>query len=275
MADTKKNIVEETNKQQDAINKVNFFDGNNPYQREGFQLPPSISADSNGLPYNKIKNNRTPYRIKRNIVTWFVPDFGVVKMYVNPQGITYSHKKIINPTLTKGGYTLQYWGEALTELSINGTTGSSGIEGINVLYEIYRAEQYAMDTTGLLTSAMNSASNPLNNIIGGFAGGKIESLVSSYGGVLGPDSPNNSLLSSNLNSLAKSAFSVEMYYSGWVYRGFFTSMTINEKADNFLFDYTLNFTATQRRGYRVNYFPWHRSAKDGPSEWNTPYSMSK
>jgi len=277
MADKKQDIINSDNDAQ------NFLNNNTPlsesrlesYKKEGFALPPTFSADANGLPYSKVNNERNPYRIKRNIISWFVPDFGIVKMYVNPSSITYIHNKKITPTLTKGGYTLQYWGEDLTKLGIRGTTGTSGIEGINALYEVYRSEQYSNDTVGLLASSLNSNSNPLNTLTNNIFSPQTSALISSFGGLAGFDSPNNSLLTNNLNSMAKSAFSVEMYYSGWVYRGFFTDMNIEEKAENFLFEYTINFTVTQRRGYRTNYQPWHRSAKDGPSQWTTPYSFAK
>ena len=65
-----------------------------------------------------------------------------------------------------------------------------------------------------------------------------------------------------------------MYYNGWVYRGFFENMTINERADNFLMEYQMTFTVTQRRGYRMNYFPWSKSASNGPSQYTSPYSFS-
>jgi hypothetical protein len=94
------------------------------------------------------------------------------------------------------------------------------------------------------------------------------------GGILGLNSPNNNLSAKNIPSLAQLAFTVEMYYNGWVYRGFFENMTINEKADNFLMEYQLSFVATQRRGYRLNYFPWTRSAKDGPSSYTSPQAFS-
>ena len=88
-------------------------------------------------------------------------------MYVNPAAITYSHKKLISKDRTKGGYTLQYWGEELSSLNISGTTGAAGVEGINVLYEIYRAEQYAFDGTGLSLAANNAATpNLISSLLG-------------------------------------------------------------------------------------------------------------
>ncbi len=263
-------------------------DQRDQFKSDGFLLPASFSADGNGLPYTKVPSFRAG-QIKRNIITWFVPEFGIVRMYVNPNAISYINKKLIHKDRTKGGYTLQYWGEELTSINISGTTGSSGIEGINMLYEIYRAEQYGFDAVGLTLDANNASADVANNLVNGI-GGAIGSAVGGLfgadsstsaaggagllGGILGLDSPNNTLSAKNIPSLAQLAFSVEMYYNGWVYRGFFENMTINERADSFLFEYQMTFTATQRRGYRTNYFPFHRSAKDGPSQYATPNSFS-
>lgn len=253
----------------------------NQFKSDGFALPASFSADGNGLPYSKVPSSNEG-QIKRNIITWFVPEFGTVRMYVNPNAITYSHKKIISKDLTKGGYSIQYWGEELTDLSISGTTGSSGIEGINMLYEVYRAEQYAFDGIGLTLDANNASAdlssnliNGLGGLIGGGSGTGSAEASGLLGGLLGLDSPNNNLSPKNIPSLAQLAVSVEMYYNGWVYRGFFESMSVSERADNFLFDYQIKFTATQRRGYRTNYFPFHRSANNGPSQYDTPNSFDR
>jgi hypothetical protein len=249
------------------------------YQANGFLLASTPSATGSGLPFSKI----TPQvngQIQRNIITWFVPQFGTVQMFINPQNISYNHKKLITKDRTKGGYTLQYWGEDLSTLNISGTTGSSGIEGINMLYEIYRAEQYAFDAVGLTMAANNSAadiSNNLSTAIGGAVGQLIggtpfasgANSAGLLGGILGLDSPNNTLSARNIPTLASLAFAVEMYYNGWVYRGFFENMTINERADNFLLDYSMVFTVTQRRGYRTNYFPW----QENPSAGHTTYGL--
>ena len=67
----------------------------------------------------------------RQMMRWLVPEGPVVEMYINPQGIGYNYKKLITqPTRTKGGFVLQYWGEELTTLAIHGTTGSSDEEEI-------------------------------------------------------------------------------------------------------------------------------------------------
>jgi|15BtaG_2_1085339.scaffolds.fasta_scaffold00060_8 hypothetical protein len=63
------------------------------------------------------------------------------QMYINPQSFAISEKKLVKADLTKGGYVVQYWGEDLPTIQVNGTTGSAGIEGINILRSIYRHEQ--------------------------------------------------------------------------------------------------------------------------------------
>jgi hypothetical protein len=70
-----------------------------------------------------------------------------------------------------------------------------------------------------------------------------------------------------------------MYWSGWVFRGYFADFRIEERADNLgLFNYSMNFVYTQKRGYRTNFLAWHRSPTNGPSdsdpEFGTPYSYN-
>lgn len=247
------------------------------FESNGFLVGSAPAANGNGLPFTQITPN-VQGQITRNIITWFVPEFGTVKMFVNPQNISYQHKKLITKEKTKGGFTLQYWGEDLSTLVISGTTGSAGVEGINMLYEVYRAEQFAFDAVGLTLAANNAAADLAGNLVqgiggalgGALGGGSLTSQAAGagiLGGILGMDSPNNTLSPRNLPSLASLAFAVEMYYNGWVYRGYFQDMTMTEKADNFLWDYTMNFVVTQRRGYRTNYFPWSQNGNTGPSQY--------
>ena len=115
--------------------------------------------------------------------------------------------------------------------------------------------------TGLAVAANNyNSSNPVSNIVQsgldsvlGSTGGTV------LGGLLGIDQAQENLVPKNMPSLAQYAFTVEMYYAGVVYRGYFKTMNITESADNFNFQYTITFTATQKRGYRVNNFGWQRS----------------
>lgn len=252
------------------------------FEKEGFIVPPIPSGDGNGLPSSKIPPERLAsirdggISGKRRLIHWFIPEFGVVRMYVNPNRINYQYSKSIRSERTKGGYLLQYWGETLPKLMISGTTGSSGVEGINVLYEMYRAEQYAFDSIGLSLAAANANSNLADNImnavngsLGNLQPGSSEAIAGGIGaGLLGSvlGATNASITTSrNIPSLASLAFGVEMYYQGWVFRGYFESITITESADDFLWRYEINFVVTQRRGYRTNYMPWHRSATSGPS----------
>ena len=135
--------------------------------------------------------------------------------------------------------------------------------------QVYIANNLVQGVGGMLGGAVNSLFGGSADSPTAQAGG-----AGLLGGILGLDSPNNTLSAKNIPSLAQLAFGVEMYYNGWVHRGFFKNMTINERADNFLLEYQMVFVVTQRRGYRVNYFPWHRSAKDGPSQYNTANSFN-
>lgn len=255
---------------------------NNDYSSNGFIVPPTPSGDGNGLPSQKVKNQRVGNNT-RSLMHWFVPEFGVVKMYVNPRVVRYAHKKLINPDRTKGGYSLQYWGEQLSTLTLSGTTGSSGIEGINVLYEIYRAEQYAFDAVGLTLASDNAAASVANQIFGGLGsaiGGQSGSQVgSTIGNIVsslsGTDPASQALAARNVPSLAQFAFGIELFYLGEIYRGFFDSMNVNESADNLgLFEYDITFFVTEKRGYRVNNLAWQKSATSGPSGDGIPLSFA-
>lgn len=269
-------VINDINSVQNALNGNSLSGTTGSFKSDGFLLPATYSADGNGLPSSKVGTYRDA-QVKRNIITWFIPQIGIVRMYVNPTSISYSHRKLISKDRTKGGYTLQYWGEELDTINISGTTGSSGIEGINVLYELYRSEQYSFDGTAL-TMASNNAQTALSGAfssIGGAIGGGIGSAVGgAIGGLLGTSNPNGNLAAQNIPSLAQLAFTVEMYYNGWAYRGYFENMTVNERADNFLMEYQMTFVATQRRGYRLNHLPWEKSANNGPSQYTTPQSFT-
>lgn len=206
----------------------------------------------------------------RKMMHWLVPEGTIVQMYVNPQNVTYTSRKSTTEQRTKGGFVLQYWGEELGTISIGGTTGTSGIEGIQVLEDIYRNEQLAFDPYALTIAAKLDAENYSAGVFGDGAAGSFVSNIASGG----------DLLSSALNaatgvtpstsfkapSLAYLAFTVELFWSGVVYRGFFKDFIVTESADKLgLFDYSMNFVYTQKRGYRQNFMPWHRTPTAGPS----------
>lgn len=223
----------------------------------------------------------------RNLVQWFVPEKGVVEMYVNPQQISYQYKKQITNQRTKGGYVLQYWGEELTTLNIQGTTGSAGIEGINVLMDVYRNEQVQFDPYALALAADRDRENEEFSFLGDFPSPGLGQTLTNIGESIGESftslvsnavetgSPKTTRPSPTLASLA---FTVEMYYSDWSFRGYFTDFRIDERADRLgLFDYSMTFMVTQQRGIRRNFFGWHRTP-DGPSNTDPiggrPYSYN-
>lgn len=221
----------------------------------------------------------------RNMVRWFLPEVGIVEMYINPQSIKYNDKKHIpTPTRTRGGYLVQYWGEELGTVGLSGHTGSSGVEGINVLYDIYRNEQVAMDALAVAVQASREKEEAGGFIDAVLGGGNI---LTGVGNAVGAgvdalfDQVNSVIETGNVNpvtpkpTLASIAFQTEMYWSGWVFRGYFNSITVTESADKIgMFDYDIQFTVTQKRGLRLNFFPWHRSAVEGPSNSDPAFGPS-
>jgi hypothetical protein len=237
-----------------------------------------------GTQQSQVPNNRLAVNA-RNLMRWLVPEQPIVEMYINPQSVNYGYSKQITETRTKGGFSLQYWGENLTTLALQGTTGTSGIEGINVLYEVYRNEQLMFDPYALALQAQVDSQQ------------QSDSNFDLFGQSLSGNSPNgadssisqiSNILSGKTNipqgtrsrpTLASMAFTVELYWSGEVYRGFFKDFSVVESVNNLgMFDYTINFRVTQKRGFRTNFLGWHRSATSGPSNSNpqfgTPYSFS-
>lgn len=243
----------------------------------GFGAPTIPSKGGFGVRQSKIPSQRVA-SFTRNMVRWFVPETGIVEMYINPQNISYQRKKVITRQRTKGGYVLQYWGEDLGSINISGTTGSSGIEGINVLEDIYRNEQLSFDAYALALGAAKDSQNldlsgnqslfALIDNAGQTASEKFFDLVSN---AIETGSSNTSRPKP---TMADFAFTVEMYWSGWVFRGFFEDFRIDEKAGSLgLFDYSMTFTFTQRRGIRNNFLGWHRSATDGPSNTDPRFGI--
>jgi hypothetical protein len=163
----------------------------------------------------------------RHLIVWETPVKGsssFVEMYVNPTSLKFQSAKIIQTTKTKGG---------LETLNITGATGTGGIEALNVIRDIYRSEQIAMQRI-ILDRGQNSKRR---------------------------------------QSLSQLSTSVVMWYMGEGYRGFFKSFGYNESASNLgIFDYDLQFTIVERiGGPRKNFFPWQRkpwSTIDNPVQDN-------
>jgi hypothetical protein len=116
--------------------------------------------------------------------------------------------------------------------------------------------------------ASNMSMGNLNELATQVIGGAnaIQSSVSSLtNGALGLNPVSQNILPKAPLTLAQSAFTVEMYYLGWAYRGYFEDFRFTEQAGNFLIEYNFNFVITQRRGYRLNNLGHQRVANYGPS----------
>jgi len=258
-----------------------------PFERAGQNLGDAtqLLPGYNPIPANIGSSSAAARQVPRNasvlgsftrdLIRWYVPEQGTVEMYINPENINYKFSKVVNETRTKGSYILQYWGEELVRISLSGTTGSSGIEGINALFGVYRGEQLAFDPFALAVAAQNVPDN-FSDV---FAADGIQSVdnfldiatdLATFGGALTPG---------EIPTLAALAFSVEMYYSGWIFRGYFKSFGIKESVSHLgLFNYDIEFVATQMSGSRRNFLGWHRNPGYGPSNsdpnFGVPFSYS-
>ena len=204
--------------------------------------------------YNSPSGKRT-----RQLIRWRIPAQGYVDMYINPQGFKIDEKKVIKHQRTKGGYVVQYWGEELTKIAIDGTTAASGIEGINILYDVYRAEQNAFQKVAQsMADRLNafSVGSNLSGLAGAASGQQLGQAVgSTVSGLFGGSST-----PPVLPTLGSLALSVELYYQGWVFKGFFDNFAVTENVSNGpgIFMYNMNFIVTDKRGSRTNTMPWHR-----------------
>jgi hypothetical protein len=210
-------------------------------------------------------------------------------MYINPQSFSVVERKLTKETRTKGGYIISYWGEALPEIDISGTTGSGGIEGINVLRDVYRQEQVGFNdivsqlNSGFLSNLLQTTigavqsltSNPLaapvTSVVNSLSNPNqfFSDVVTTVGNVanvfdaIGNAISNDTQLIPTLGALATA---VELWYDGKIYRGFFKEMKVDEKADETgIFRYSIKFMVTRQTGMRKNGFPWQRTVNAGPA----------
>jgi hypothetical protein len=253
-----------------------FLGGNDPNYSDGFRASNVPSASGLGTRQGRLPNQRTA-AFNRKLMHWLVPEGPIIQMYINPQQVRYNYSKNIENQRTKGGFVIQYWGEALTTLDISGTTGTSGIEGINVLLDIYRNEQLAFDPYALFLAAKQNQDTYAGDVFGiGSALSSGENFLDALAGASQEAFPQTTKPAPTLASIASQ---VELYWSGEVWRGYFNSFSVTESAQNIgMFDYEISFTVTQKRGFRRNFFAWHRSAVSGPSNSDpvvgTPHSFS-
>lgn len=188
-------------------------------------------------------NNRN-----RQVMTWRLPNGAGIQMYINPENFQVNESKTINHTRTKGGFVVQYWGDNLTEITLRGTTGSSGVRGVQVLRDIYRAENKAFELVAVRQTQQlrDSIQSNFNIDTAGDALRNASEAISNSNFILRP-------------SLGSLALSILLFYQGIQYRGFFTSFSVTESTEKLgLFDYNLVFMVTETRGRRKNFMAWHK-----------------
>jgi hypothetical protein len=194
---------------------------------------------------------------KRRMMRWRTPQLGWIKMFLNPQNITITEGKDIESTRTKAGFILQYAGERLTQINLRGTTGSGGVEAINILRTLYRSEQEGFNQIALELERAAPVAESLQ-----LAQGQLDGTFDPTGGaerVAEAIDVALNIFQQPFPTLASLAANVELYFQGLLYRGYFTEFTVEENSDSMgLFDYTLAFTAHSRQGIRRNFMPWHR-----------------
>ena len=224
-----------------------------------------------------INDGTTParFRTSRDVILWRTPGFGFVEMYINPSELRIEQSKVSQSTRTKAGFIYQYAGENMITINVSGTTGSSGIEGINLLEKIYRSEQLSFENIARQLDANPKAASSVEAILRSFQLGPDlniigSEIINSTAAALVPD-----VYTQPFPNLASLAAAVEMHFQGVTYRGYFTSFNFTENAQSpGLFDYSLAFAAYAKIGERINFMPWHRRP-EGQSDSNskTNYSL--
>ena len=235
--------------------------------------PPTVSGSTTRQ--GQIKPGRAAQG-RRQPMRFIVPEQPIVEMYVNPQQVQYQYSKLIHQQRAKGGYILQYWGENLGTLQVQGTTGTSGIEGINVLLDIYRNEQLMFDPYALMLEAERDKAEQesFDDLLFGDDGplglgaGLLGDIAGITGDLLSTGQEQNITNSRNKPTLASLAFTVEIYWYGEVYRGYFENFNFTESATMLgLYEYNFTFKVTQKRGIRYNWLAWHKDPNQGQSNW--------
>lgn len=224
-------------------------------------VPPEVTGTTQVNSVNNVQDIIDASRAgvyERQMLRWRVPLFGWITMFLNPENITTADTKEISRTRTKAGFIFQYAGENLTEITLRGTTGSSGMEGINILRSIYRSEQLAferiadeIDRTGPLAEFLQLSRGATGT---DFFNAPLLGAVTERTADIALN-----ILSQPFPTLSSLAANVELFFQGELYRGYFNGFTVEEDAQSpGLFTYTLNYVAYARQGVRRNFMPWHR-----------------
>ncbi len=237
--------------------------------------------------------------LKRQVMTFLIPlsveaigtndltGRAIVPFYINPQSVTVSEEKLVNKTLTKGGFVIQYWGEDLPRIQVSGTTGSGGIDAIHVLRDVYRheqtqfkrdiidrARQFAQEAeAAFLDTSTSTAQAGLGAVIDNVLDGGFSSLTDGISSTIEAITNifvDNEEIREDVSvsiTLAAYAVSIDLYFQGEKFRGYFTDFQVTESAEKAgLFDYTFNFIVLKRTGRRKNFMPWHRESTDASGQ---------
>lgn len=266
-----------------------------------FFLPLDIEAlASTFSPFSTITENNPFPELGDSGATW-----DKRQLYMNPQSFQIRDQKLIQKQLTKGGHMVQYWGEELPQIDVGGTTGSAGIEGINVLKNIYRHEQLhyrnilAQRHRAMALAAAQAAANAegqlydtgdgfgvlagVGDALTGGAVSKIGKGLSNsvdilFGTSVGEDFGGSAKAIKTAPTLAAFATSVDMFFQGEFFRGYFNSFSTTESAQEpGHFNYNFTFIVTRRSGKRDNFMPWHRNpvSFDGETAMSQPTTEAK
>ena len=202
---------------------------------------------------------------QRQLMVWELYNGTFIEMYVNPQNVTFTLNKKITPTRTKGGFIVQYWGDELEVIQMNGTTGSSGIEGMEILNDLYRSEQLGDSGMANLQSVYSRLSTHQH------ADDTHKKLSGSP-----PLSPEWSASKARSTDLVARATQVVLWYGKKRYYGIFTNFSITEAAAHpGEYIYSLSYSVWKTYGRDVNYMPWHRSNRVSTQESLESWSVSE
>ena len=264
------------------------------------------------LDVGALTNDQSPYSAtKADEETGASPEgvsWAKRQLYINPQSFQIREQKIIKKDLTKGGYLVQYWGEELPTVEVQGTTGSAGIEGINILRDIYRHEQIVFRTvlenrqrelaeaalaaaedaaaslkersgTGWLIADafLGGAGSGVSDTISGLSNA-VDIITDPFGGTSVGTNYAGTGTFSTVPTLAAFATNIDMYYQGEFFRGYFTVFSVTESANEpGHFNYSFSFVVTRRTGERTNFMPWHRepTSYDGETVMSQATTVSK
>ncbi len=212
----------------------------------------------------------------------------LIPVYLNPTSFSLQDGKIISESLTKGGYVIQYWGEQLGEIQVAGTTGSGGIEAINILKAVYRNEitqfnnllleraltlddvaRKALSNTSTATAAAGIStildeitSGGFSNIIDGTKS-VIEEITQAALGI----TESNPAKVELIPTLGAFATNMILYWQGEKFVGYFKNFRSDENSSApGHFDYQFTFMVIKRSGVRTNFMPWHRKPYDAAGQ---------